>query len=151
MLHLYYLKNDWKSFLYAIVRVGLGLYLISHAILNLIHYDDFIEASRHYVPEGSGLEFLAYFTPAVPMLEFFIALMILGGLYTRLSLQWAIGLGIFFTILFHYTGDMETALVHSYTLSIKLILLFMIYYNKFSADYYNIWMVLQEKERQSRG
>lgn len=155
MTQLYTSQNNWKTILYLIVRVGLGSYLLIHALINLINYDEFIQLAVQYVPEGSELGFLANFTPIVPLLEFFIALMILTGLYARKSLMWAIGLGVFFTALFHYTGDIKTALIHSYTLTLKVGLFYSLYYNKFSADYYNLWtthraieLEMKEKEEQ---
>ncbi|WP_124980035.1 MauE/DoxX family redox-associated membrane protein [Nonlabens xiamenensis] len=147
MPQLYHTKTDWKSILYFTVRFGLGFYLFVHAVLNLIHYNDFVLMSRQYVPEDSAFGFLAYFTPAVPLIEFFIASMLLIGLYTRMSLKWGISLGVFFTALFHLTGDLETALIHSYTLILKVALFYTIYYNKFSADYFNIWQAVREKSR----
>ncbi len=146
MSHLYTSKNDWKTFLYALIRVSLGSYLLAHAILNMINFDSFLELSMAYIPTGSSLEFLAQLAPLVPLVEFFIALMILLGLYTRISLLWAIALGVFFTLLFHYLGDTETALVHSYTLVLKVGLFYSLFYNKYSADYHNLWNAYKFKE-----
>ncbi|WP_405369205.1 DoxX family protein [Nonlabens sp. Asnod2-A12] len=155
MTQFYSSQNNWKTITYLIVRVGLGSYLLIHAIVNLVNYDEFIQLAVQYVPQGSELGFLANFTPIVPLLEFFIALMILTGLYARKSLIGAIVLGVFFTALFHYTGDIQTALTHSYTLILKVGLFYSLYYNKFSADYYNLWtthqaieLEMKEKEEQ---
>ncbi|AGC75405.1 DoxX-like protein [Nonlabens dokdonensis] len=150
MSHLYSSKNNWKTFLYAVIRVALGSYLLVHAIYNLANFETFIELSMGYIPTDSPLEFLAQLTPLVPLVEFFIALMILLGLYARISLIWAIVIGVFFTSLFHYLGDTETALVHSYTLILKVGLFYSLYYNKYSADYYNLWNAFKFKEERLR-
>lgn len=150
MTQFYSSQNNWKTISYLIVRVGLGSYLLIHSLINLNNYDQFIQLSIPYVPQGSELGFLANFTPVVPLLEFFIALMILTGLYARKSLMWAIGLGFFFTALFHYTGDIKTALTYSYTLILKVGLFYSLHYNKFSADYYNLWTTQQAIELEKR-
>jgi uncharacterized membrane protein YphA (DoxX/SURF4 family) len=150
MSQFYSSKNNWKTFLYAVIRVALGSYLLVHALNNLINFENFIELSMDYVPQNSPLEFLAHLAPLVPLIEFFIALMIFLGLYARLSFIWAIFLGIFFTSLFHYSGDTETALVHSYTLILKIGLFYYLYHNKYSADYYNQWNAFKFKEERLR-
>ena len=146
----YSLNNDWKTIAYLVVRFSLGLYLLVHAVNNLIDYQSFIFSAREYVPEESALGFLANLTPIVPLLEFFLALMILFGLYTRISLIWAMGLGIFFTAIFHFSGDFETALAHCYSLIFKVGLFYTIYYNKFSADYYNVWTIARVQEKKMK-
>jgi uncharacterized membrane protein YphA (DoxX/SURF4 family) len=148
MPQFYSLQNDWKTICYFITRLSLGMYLLIHAIINLIEYQSFIFTAREYVPLESPLGFLANFTPIVPLLEFFLALMIILGLYTRISLIWAIVLGVFFTFIFHFTGDLETALTHAYSLILKVGLFYSIYYNKYSADYYNVWSIARLKEKQ---
>ncbi|AZQ44032.1 MauE/DoxX family redox-associated membrane protein [Nonlabens ponticola] len=140
----FYLRTDIKTIIYGITRVGLGIYLLSHAAMAFMDFDQFMATALSYFPEDSGLSFLAYLTPIVPFMEFFLAVMILAGIYTKLALKWAIGIGIFFTVFFHYTGDLDGALTHSYSLLVKIFLLFTIFYNKFSLDYYNMWKVSQE-------
>lgn len=148
MPQFYSSRNNWKTIIYALIRIALGSYLLLHAINNLINFESFIEISMSYIPADSKLEFLAHLTPLVPLVEFFIASMILLGIYTRSSLIGAIALGIFFTFLFHYFGDVETALTHSYTLILKVGLFYTLYYNKFSADYLNVYNASRIKEEQ---
>ncbi|MDP5100528.1 MAG: hypothetical protein NWQ09_04310 [Nonlabens sp.] len=139
MNQLYYEKTDVKTISYAAVRVILGGYLLIHSIINVLNYNQFISDTMKYFEKDSSFNFLAELAPLVPLMEFFIAGMIILGLYTSVSLKWAVGLGIFFTIFFHVTGDYETALVHCYTLLAKTSLYLLIAYNKLSLDYYNIW------------
>jgi hypothetical protein len=54
---------------------------------------------------------------------------------------------VFFTFIFHFTGDLETALNHAYSLILKVGLFYSIYYNKYSADYYNVWTLARLKEK----
>lgn len=143
-------KNNWKTILYVFIRVALGSYLCIHSIYNLANFQSLIELSIGYIPVNSPLEFLAQLTPIVPLIEFFISLMIILGLYTRLSLMWGTILGIFFTSFFHYLGDTETALLHSYTLTLKVGLFFTLFYNKYSADYYNQLNAYKFKEERFR-
>ncbi len=106
--------------------------------------DQFMVVALSYFPDESSISFLAYLTPIVPFMEFFLAVMILTGLYTKPALKWAIGIGAFFMLFFQFTGDLPEALEHAYTLIVKVSLLFMIYYNKYSLDYYNVWKVARE-------
>lgn len=144
---LYYLKNDKLIFIYSFFRIFLGVYLLFHAIVNVMNYDVFLTESKTYFEVGSPFIFLSYLTPIVPLLEFFLAGVIILGLYTIPAMKWALGLGIFFTLFFHFTGDLETALIHCYTVVIKLPLLIYVRYNKFSLDYYNEFQVKMETIR----
>ncbi|PRP66128.1 hypothetical protein [Nonlabens agnitus] len=139
----FYPKSDIRTLLYAMLRVGLGLYLLIHAVIGLMDMDNFMLTALGYL-EDSSVEFLAYLTPIIPFMEFFLAVMILTGIYTKAALQWATGIGIFFMLMFHYLDDLSSALEHSYTVVIKLTLIIGIYYNKFSMDYYNLWNVRKE-------
>lgn len=143
----FYDKTDFKTILYSISKIGLGLYLLVHAVFSLIDFDKFMVTALTYLPEDSPISFLAYLTPVIPFMEFFLALMILTGLYTRPALKWAIAVGIFFVVIFHFLGDLSSALEHCYSVGVKMVLLYGIFYNKFSLDYYNLWKV--EKEIQS--
>ncbi|KQC33253.1 hypothetical protein AAU57_07930 [Nonlabens sp. YIK11] len=139
----FYPKSDIRTLLYAMLRVGLGLYLLIHAVIGLMDMDNFMLTALGYL-EDSSVEFLAYLTPIIPFMEFFLAVMILTGIYTRAALQWATGIGIFFILMFHYLDDLSSALEHAYTVVIKLTLIIGVYYNKFSLDYYNLWNVRKE-------
>lgn len=130
--------------LYALSRVGLGVYLLIHAVHGLLDFDNFMVSALNYLPEESSIAFLAYLTPIIPFMEFFLALMILLGLYTAPALRWAIGIGAFFVMMFHFLGDLSIALEHAYSVVIKMALLHAVVYNKFSLDYYNLWNVQKE-------
>ncbi|BAO55897.1 DoxX family protein [Nonlabens marinus] len=140
----YYEKTDYKTISYAVIRVALGGYLLFHSIIGIIDFDQFMVTALSYFEEGSSISFLAYLTPIVPFMEFFLALMILTGLYTRLALQWAIGVGIFFMLFFHFTDDLTSALEHAYGVIVKISLLSLLFLNKYSLDYYNLWNVSKE-------
>jgi uncharacterized membrane protein YphA (DoxX/SURF4 family) len=140
----YYLKTDYRTILYTIVRVGLGAYLLFHSVIGILDMDEFMVTALSYFPEGSSLSFLAYLTPIIPFMEFFLAIMILTGIYTKAALKWAMGVGLFFMLFFHFIGDLSGALEHAYSVMIKLSLLFLIYYNKYSLDYYNLKVVTKE-------
>lgn len=140
----FYTATDYKTILYAIARVALGSYLLFHSILGVMDFDQFMITALSYFEEDSSISFLAYLSPVVPFMEFFLAVMILTGLYTQIALRWAIGIGIFFMIFFHYTGDLTGAMEHAYSVIVKGLLLSFIYYNKYSLDYYNLWKVARE-------
>ena len=127
----YYPNTDYKTILYTIGRVGLGAYLLFHSVLGIIDMDEFMVTALSYFPEGSSISFLAYLTPIIPFMEFFLAIMILTGIYTKAALKWAIGIGLFFMLFFHFIDDLPEALEHAYSVMIKLSLLFLIYYNNF--------------------
>jgi|GEM_PF-7031431 len=141
----YYDKTDYKTIVYALVRISLGAYLLFHSIIGIIDFDEFMVTALSYFADDSSISFLAYLTPIVPFMEFFLALMILTGIYTRAALQWAIGIGMFFMLFFHFTGDLSAALEHAYSVIIKASLLCMVYLNKYSLDYYNMWKVARER------
>lgn len=143
----FYPKDDFRSIIYAIARVGLGVYLLVHAVYGLIDFDRFMISALSYLPEDSPISFLAYLTPIIPFMELFLALMIFLGIYTKSALQWALAIGVFFIGMFHFLGDLGSALEHCYSVIIKLSLLYGIFYNKYSLDYYNMWKV--DKEVQS--
>lgn len=132
---------------YGALRVSLGIYLFEHAIANVLNYNEFVVESMIYFNEEGNLKFLSELAPLVPLMEFFIASMITLGLYTKTILKWAIGLGIFFTVFFHSTGDFQTALLHCYSLQVKIVLYLLIYYDKISLDFYNIWQVYKAAHR----
>ncbi|SCY13157.1 hypothetical protein SAMN05192588_1300 [Nonlabens sp. Hel1_33_55] len=140
----FYPKSDLRTLLYAALRIGLGLYLLIHAVIGLMDMDNFMLTALSYLEEDSSIAFLAYLTPIIPFMEFFLAVMILTGIYTKAALQWATGIGVFFMLMFHYLDDFPSALEHAYTVVIKLTLIIGIYYNKFSLDYYNLWNVKKE-------
>lgn len=144
MQSFYYKRNDFKIVLYGLARILLGAYLLIHAMANVLNYDYFIAESLSYFGKENAFRVLANLTPIVPLLEFFLAILIVFGIYTKSTLKWAIGLGLFFTIFFHATGDYETALIHSYTSAIKVVLYTFIAYNTFSLDYYNLWLAHRE-------
>ncbi len=140
----YYENTDYKTILYALVRIGLGGYLLFHSILGIMDFDQFMVTALSYFEPGSSISFLAYLTPIVPFMEFFLALMIFTGLYTSAALKWAIGVGVFFMLFFHFTGDLDAALENAYTVILKVSLVCMLSLNKYSLDYYNLWNVTKE-------
>lgn len=140
----FYNQTDYRTILYAIIRIALGMYLLVHSVFSLIDFDRFMITALEYLPEDSSISFLAYLTPIIPFMEFFLSVMILTGLYTKAALRWAIGVGIFFMVIFHYLEDLTSAMEHAYSVIIKLSLFFTIYYNKISLDYYNQWTVRKE-------
>jgi uncharacterized membrane protein YphA (DoxX/SURF4 family) len=140
----YYPKTDYRTVLYTIVRIGLGAYLLFHSVLGVIDMDEFMVIALSHFSKDSSISFLAYLTPIVPFMEFFLGVMILTGVYTQVALKWAIGIGVFFMLFFHFTGDLSEALEHAYSIMIKLSLAFLIYYNKYSLDYYNLMVATRE-------
>ena len=83
----FYINTDYRTILYAICRVGLGVYLLIHSILRVIDFDEFLATAIAYLPEESSIAFLAYLTPLIPFMEFFLAVMILTGIYTNIALN----------------------------------------------------------------
>jgi uncharacterized membrane protein YphA (DoxX/SURF4 family) len=140
----YYPKTDYRTVLYTIVRIGLGAYLLFHSVLGVVDMDEFMVTALSYFSKDSSISFLAYLTPIVPFMEFFLGVMILTGVYTLVALKWAIGIGVFFMLFFHFTGDLSEALEHAYSIMVKLSLAFLIYYNKCSLDYYNLMVATRE-------
>jgi uncharacterized membrane protein YphA (DoxX/SURF4 family) len=140
----YYDKTDYKTIIYALVRIALGSYLLFHSIIGILDFDEFMVTALSYFADDSSISFLAYLTPIVPFMEFFLALMILTGLYTRIALQYAIGIGMFFMLFFHFTGDLNADLEHAYSVIVKVSLICLVYLNKYSLDYYNMWKVAKE-------
>ncbi|WP_194852111.1 DoxX family protein [Nonlabens antarcticus] len=139
-----YNKTDYRSIGYAVGRIGMGSYLLFHAITSIMDMDQFMVTALSYFTDNSPISFLTYLTPIIPFMELFLAIMILMGLYTRIALKWAVGIGVFFMLFFQLTGDFASALEHSYGVTVKISLIFLIYYNKFSLDYYNLWKVSRE-------
>jgi uncharacterized membrane protein YphA (DoxX/SURF4 family) len=140
----YYSKTNYRTILYTVARVGLGAYLLFHSVLGIIDMDEFMVTALSYFSKGSSISFLAYLTPIVPFMEFFLAVMILTGIYTQAALKWAIGIGVFFMLFFHFTGDLPEALEQAYSIMVKLSLAFLICYNKYSLDYYNLIVAARE-------
>lgn len=140
----YHGKNDFPVYLYTILRIGLGLYLLFHALDHIIHFNQYLKDTEAYLGEDSMSTILQLFIPIVPMIEFFIALMITMGLYTRISLIGAIATGIIFIIAFFLFEDYDAGIVLLYSLAVKTLLLFTVKYNRISADYRNIQIAEKE-------
>ncbi len=141
-----FISSNYKPLLYAVIRISLGAYLLLHSLESVLGMDEFMTQALSYFEKNSSFTVLTYLIPVVPFVEFFLAVLILSGLYTNLALLWAIAVGAVFMAFFHYAGDLNNAMDHSYTVLIKLMLLNFLSYNKFSLDYYNQWKVQKEFE-----
>ena len=107
-----YNQTDYRSILYVCVRVILGLYLLLHSISGLWDFDQFMVTALGYFPEESAMSYIAYLTPVIPFIEFFLAIMILAGIYTKSALFWAIGIGLFFmAVLFNSLSSISLIIV----------------------------------------
>ncbi|MDP5078578.1 MAG: hypothetical protein NWQ19_10800 [Nonlabens sp.] len=143
----FYRKTDYKTVLYAFVRVAFSGYLLVDAVIETLNHKFLSQASLSKPFEGGFSDFVTELAPVIFMIEFFISGMMFIGIYTKISLTAMLGVFTLHMILFYSVGATEAVISEGYALSIALTLLIFVSYNKFSLDFYHIWQTEMESHR----
>ncbi|TSE03834.1 MULTISPECIES: hypothetical protein [Aquimarina] len=103
-----------KIFIYHVIRVAFGMFLVLYSIYNVIKYSEFLERLDRYfsnvtVFDTTIIESLA---PLVPFEEFIIGFFITLGIFTRKALMAAIILFGFFALFLLDANYINCATVH---------------------------------------
>ncbi len=116
---------NFKIYLYSLVRVTLGVLLVSYSLFNAIKYSVFLERLDGYFSKVSvfDIDFIEALAPLVPFEEFVIGFFLILGMFTRKVLIISILLFAFFTLFLLDADHFDLAFLHLFLCLIAILLL----------------------------
>ncbi|MDH7446882.1 DoxX family membrane protein [Aquimarina sp. 2201CG14-23] len=127
----------FRVYLYTLVRILFGVFLVLHAAYNVIFYSEFLnKIDAHFTKTTIfNFSFIETLAPLVPFEEFVIGSFLALGFFTRNVLIGAIFLFSFLAFFLIDANSPELSLLHAGCFLVTLVLLKKENYNLKSADY----------------
>ncbi|MBQ4822846.1 hypothetical protein [Aquimarina sp. MMG016] len=133
-----------RIYLYYIIRVSFGMFLVLGSIYNVIKFSGFLERLDGYFSAVTIFDvgFIESLAPLVPFEEFVIGLCLALGVFTKRVLIVAIVLFTFFSLFLLDAGKVDCAIIHLFFSIISFILLKKDNYDltsfQYSKDFYSV-------------